>query len=69
MTTTTARAPYRTIDILALRIDPKQTCSVVENQMPGDRHVHVLRIGKPAAERIRNEDVMLLGQRPIERAI
>lgn len=53
--TTAIRAPYRTVDLLVLRIDPTQKCAVVENQMLGDTHVKILR-----TERVRNEDVMPL---------
>lgn len=58
--TTTTRALYSTVDLLVLRIDPTQKCAVVENQMPGDTHVKILASGKSVAERVRNEDVMLL---------
>lgn len=61
--TTTTRAPYTTVDLLVLRIDHTQTCSVVENQQDGDTHVKVLRSGQAAYELIRNEDVILLSQR------
>ena len=57
------RALFTTVDILVLRIDHTQTCSVVENQQDGASHVKVLRIGRTEAEYIRNEDVMLLSQR------
>lgn len=63
MTTTTTRAPFSTVDLLVLRIDATQTCSVVENQWPGDTHVKIWRINRPAPELIRNEDVMPLGSR------
>lgn len=60
---TTMRAPYRTVDILVLCIDQTQICSVVEDQIPEDTHVKILRSGQKAPELVRNEDVMLLNQR------
>lgn len=59
------RAPYCTVDMLVLRVDPSQVCSVVENQQAGDTHVMIWRSGQPAPERVRNEDVMLLSERKI----
>lgn len=57
------RAPYSTVDLLALRIAPEQICAVVENQQMGDTHVKVLRAGQTTPELIRNEDLILLSQR------
>lgn len=57
---TAIRAPYRTVDLLVLRIDPTQKCPVQENQIPGDTHVKIWRTGQAAPEIIRNEDVILL---------
>lgn len=62
------KALYRTVDLLALRLDPKQTCSVVEDQREGETHVHVWRTGQPAPERIREEDLMVYGGKPDGRA-
>lgn len=53
---TTTRAPYSTVDLLVLRIDPSQICSVVENQRPEDTHVKVRRAGQPADERVRSHE-------------
>lgn len=55
------KALYRTVDLLALRLAPEQTCSVVEDQREGEIHVHVWRTGQPTPERIREEDLMVYG--------
>lgn len=70
--TTATRALYMRGDLLVLRQDEKQSCMVTENQMPGATHVKVMRANQIAAELLRNEDVMPIGQRerkPISRAI
>lgn len=52
---------YRRGDLLALVIDPRQTCMVVEDQYGS--HVKVCRANQPAAEWLREEDVQIYGAR------
>lgn len=62
--TTTTKALYRTVDVLALKLVPDQACSVTRNQEPHEKHVYILRPGRLEPEGIREEDLMVYGGVP-----